>query len=71
LPVSKGKEDYKPGDIVTWRLPDGRPHIGLVSGRESGGVPLIIHNIGEGAREQDVLFAFQITGHYRYRLAPD
>jgi uncharacterized protein YijF (DUF1287 family) len=71
LPASRERRDYKPGDIVTWRLPDGRPHIGLVSGRESGSVPLIIHNIGEGAREEDVLFAFQITGHYRFRLDPD
>ena len=70
LPVSKESRDYKPGDIVTWRLPDGRPHIGLVSARESGGVPLIIHNIGAGAQEEDVLFAFQITGHYRFRLDP-
>jgi uncharacterized protein YijF (DUF1287 family) len=71
LPVSKAGRDYKSGDIVTWRLPDGRPHIGLVSSRESGGMPLIIHNIGSGAQEEDVLFAFQITGHYRFRLAPD
>jgi uncharacterized protein len=71
LRVSKESRDYKPGDIVTWRLPDGRPHIGLVSARQSGDVPLIIHNIGEGAREEDVLFAFQITGHYRFRLDPD
>jgi uncharacterized protein YijF (DUF1287 family) len=70
LRVSREKGDYKPGDIVTWQLPDGRPHIGLVSSRNSGGVPLIIHNIGEGAREEDVLFAFQITGHYRFRLDP-
>jgi uncharacterized protein YijF (DUF1287 family) len=71
LPVSKERRDYKPGDIVTWRLPAGQPHIGLVSSRESGGTPLIIHNIGEGAREEDVLFAFEITGHYRFRLDPD
>jgi uncharacterized protein YijF (DUF1287 family) len=70
LQVSRERRDYKPGDIVTWRLPDGRPHIGLVSGRESGGVPLIVHNIGQGAREEDVLFSFQITGHYRFRLDP-
>jgi uncharacterized protein YijF (DUF1287 family) len=70
LPVSTEKHDYKPGDIVTWRLPDGRPHIGLVSSRESGGTPLIIHNIGRGAQEEDILLTFQITGHYRFRLDP-
>ena len=68
LPVSKEGRDYKPGDIVTWRLADGRPHIGLVSNRQSGGTPLIVHNIGAGAEVEDTLFAFTITGHYRYGL---
>jgi uncharacterized protein YijF (DUF1287 family) len=70
LPVSKEARDYKPGDIVTWRLADGRPHIGLVSDRQSGGTPLIVHNIGAGAEVEDTLFAFAltITGHYRYGL---
>ncbi len=68
LPVSKEAGDYKPGDIVTWRLPDGRPHIGLVSDRQSGGLPLIVHNIGAGAEVEDTLFAFKIAGHYRYGL---
>lgn len=27
---------------------------------------LIVHNIGAGARLEDVLFAWRITGHYRY-----
>jgi uncharacterized protein YijF (DUF1287 family) len=68
LPVSKEARDYKPGDIVTWRLPDGRPHIGLVSDRQSGGTALIVHNIGEGAQVEDTLFEFTISGHYRYGL---
>jgi uncharacterized protein YijF (DUF1287 family) len=68
LPVSKEPRDYKPGDIVTWRLPDGRPHIGLVSDRQGGGRPLIVHNIGEGARVEDTLFEFTVSGHYRYGL---
>jgi uncharacterized protein len=66
LPVSKTAPDYEPGDIVTWRLADGRPHIGLVSDRSVGGTPLVVHNIGAGAQVEDVLFAFTITGHYRY-----
>jgi uncharacterized protein YijF (DUF1287 family) len=71
LPVTKEARDYKPGDIVTWKLPDGRPHIGLVSDRKSGETPLVIHNIGFGARVDDVLFAFTITGHYRFQLDGD
>ena len=68
LPVSGDGRDYKPGDIVTWRLPDGRPHIGLVSDRQSGGTPLIVHNIGAGAEVEDTLFTYTISGHYRYGL---
>jgi uncharacterized protein len=68
LPVTKEPSGYRPGDIVTWRLPDGRPHIGLVSDRQSGGKPLIVHNIGQGAQIEDTLFEFTIAGHYRYGL---
>jgi uncharacterized protein len=72
LPVSKVAGDYKPGDIVTWRLPDGRPHIGLVSDRQSAaGTPLIVHNIGAGAEIEDTLFGFTIAGHYRYGLGAE
>jgi hypothetical protein len=66
LPVSKRAEDYRAGDLVTWRLASGVPHIGLVADREANGRPLIIHNIGAGALVEDVLFAYEITGHYRY-----
>jgi uncharacterized protein YijF (DUF1287 family) len=66
LPISKDASDYRPGDLVTWRLPDGRPHIGLVSDRSADGRPLLVHNIGAGAKVEDILFAFTITGHYRY-----
>jgi uncharacterized protein YijF (DUF1287 family) len=51
---------------VTWRLPDGHPHIGLVSDRSAESRPLLVHNIGAGAKVEDILFAFTITGHYRY-----
>jgi len=66
LPVSTEAKDYRPGDIVTWRLPGGLAHIGLVSDRSTEGRLLIVHNIGAGAKVEDVLFAFTITGHYRY-----
>ena len=26
--------------------------------------PLVIHNIGRGTQEEDVLFSFTVTGHY-------
>ncbi|HXC16535.1 MAG TPA: DUF1287 domain-containing protein [Holophagaceae bacterium] len=58
---------YQPGDIVTWRLSSGVPHIGIVSDqRATSGTPLMIHNIGYGTKQEDVLFDFTITGHFRY-----
>lgn len=68
LGASRRAQDYAPGDIVTWRLASGVPHIGIVSDRTSeAGVPLVIHNIGRGTLEEDVLFAYEVTGRYRYR----
>jgi uncharacterized protein YijF (DUF1287 family) len=69
LAVTKKPEDYLPGDIVTCTLPGNIPHVMIVSDtKTAGGVPLVIHNIGGGAREEDRLFDFPITG--RYRLKP-
>jgi len=67
LPVSQDGSNYKAGDIVTWMLPGKLTHIGIVSDRQAGGVPLIIHNIGAGAREDNILFAYPVTGHYRWQ----
>lgn len=68
LPVSRDASDYAPGDIVSWTLPGNQPHIGIVSDRRVPGTrrPQIIHNIGAGPVEDDILLAFEITGHYRY-----
>jgi uncharacterized protein YijF (DUF1287 family) len=67
LGTSSKAGDYLPGDIVTWTVPPRLPHIGIVSSEKSAaGVPLVIHNIGAGTRLEDTLFAFPITGHYRY-----
>jgi uncharacterized protein YijF (DUF1287 family) len=67
LPLGFDPKQFLPGDIVTWRLPSGLPHIGLVSSEKSPtGVPLIIHNIGDGTKLEDRLFAYPLTGHYRY-----
>ena len=66
VPLEDGPAPYLPGDIVTWKLPGNLDHIGIVSDRRSGdGTPLILHNIGRGAQEEDILFAYPITGHYR------
>lgn len=63
--------DFLPGDLVTWRLSNGLPHIGIVSNRRAdSGRLLILHNIGAGTREEDVLREHTLTGHYRYRPEP-
>jgi uncharacterized protein len=61
-------DSFKPGDIVSWRLGNGLAHIGIVSDKKSffGSRPMIIHNIGQGAQEEDVLFSWRIVGHYRW-----
>lgn len=66
--ITMNKDDYLPGDIVTWDLGNGVDHIGIVSNiwSESEKRCLIVHNIGAGTKVEDVLFAWRITGHYRY-----
>ncbi|MEM6661989.1 MAG: DUF1287 domain-containing protein [Pseudomonadota bacterium] len=67
LPLSSDPAVFQPGDVVTWRLPDNRPHMGIVTTRKSaGGVPLISHNIGAGPRVEDMLFDLKIHGHFRW-----
>jgi uncharacterized protein len=68
LPIGRRDEDYRPGDLVTWQLPGNLPHIGIVSDRHVPGSrrPRILHNIGAGSVEDDILFTYPITGHYRY-----
>jgi uncharacterized protein YijF (DUF1287 family) len=68
LPISSRAEDYSPGDIVTWDLGGDVPHIGMlvnVKSKESGRL-LVVHNIGQGPKMEDVLFSWKVTEHYRY-----
>jgi hypothetical protein len=68
LPVSHQIDDYSPGDLVTWDLGGNVPHIGIVVDRKDprSGQYMVVHNIGQGPRMEDVLFNWKITGHYRY-----
>ncbi len=68
FPVTDQAGDYRAGDLVTWMLPGNLPHIGIVAGGRSidGARNLIIHNVGAGPRVEDVLFAYPVTGHYRF-----
>ncbi len=66
LPASTEKQDYLPGDLVTCTIYPNLPHIMVVSDKKNAdGTPLVIHNIGAGAREEDRLFEFPVTGHFR------
>ena len=69
LPLSDNPSDWRPGDILTSMVGGRLPHIGIVSDRRSGATPLVIHNIGSGTREENMLFAHKLTGHYRWKLA--
>jgi len=68
LTVTKDKNNFLPGDLVTCTVAGRLPHIMIVSDKKSDeGTPLIIHNIGGGAKEEDRLFEFPLTGHYRVK----
>ena len=68
LPISDNRADYRPGDIVAWQLSDGVEHIGVMTNlwSEPDKHCLVVHNIGAGARVEDVLQSWKIIGHYRY-----
>jgi uncharacterized protein YijF (DUF1287 family) len=61
------RDAFRPGDIVVWKLPGSNlDHIGICSDRKNRrGEPLIIHNVGRGAQEEDVLRAYTIVDHFR------
>jgi hypothetical protein len=72
LPITDNPQDYQPGDLVTWQVGPTLPHIGVVLemvSREDPRRYLIAHNIGNGPEIDDILFDFEITGHYRYQPA--
>jgi uncharacterized protein YijF (DUF1287 family) len=59
---------FRAGDVVFFRIgPSGDvTHAGVVSDRVGArGLPLLIHNLGPSAREEDVLGAWAIDGHFR------
>ena len=68
LAVTQDAIDYRPGDFVTCTVAGKLTHIMMVSDRRNAEArPLIVHNIGQGAREEDRLFEFPLSGHFRWR----
>jgi uncharacterized protein len=68
LPIPASGSGWQPGDIFTSAVSGTGTHIGLVSDRPGRASPMIIHNIGGGAREEDALLDWPITGRYRWAL---
>lgn len=68
LEIPANPADWKPGDIFTSKVAGTGTHIGLVSDRAGRRSPMIIHNIGAGAREEDALLDWPITGRFRWRV---
>ncbi|MBU6320427.1 MAG: DUF1287 domain-containing protein [Alphaproteobacteria bacterium] len=66
-PVSRHGSDYRPGDVVSWRLSgSGLPHIGVLSRSPGRDGPQVVHNIGAGSQIEDVLFSWPIEGWFRF-----
>ena len=72
LTISDQAEDYSPGDLVAWDLGGNVTHIGIGVDQKAGptGRYMVVHNIGEGPKMEDVLFDWKIIGHYRYLGPP-
>lgn len=69
LAVTTNPRDYRPGDLITVTLPPNLPHIMIISDKhDSDGNHFVIHNIGDGTQEEDLLFRYPHTGHYRPTL---
>jgi uncharacterized protein YijF (DUF1287 family) len=68
VPVTSLGSSYLPGDVVAWDLGGDLLHIGIVTNvfSDSKQTYKIVHNIGLGARLEDVLFSWKVIGHYRY-----
>lgn len=64
------RDTWLPGDLVYWKLPGNLGHAGVLTDRAGpSGYPMVIHNLGVTA-EEDVLAAWEITGHFRFPPGP-
>ena len=61
-------ERVLPGDIVSFRLANGLPHIGIVSAQKVPNTErsYVVHNVGAGPKAEDVLPQYRRVGHYRF-----
>jgi uncharacterized protein YijF (DUF1287 family) len=69
LPLPVALDGWQPGDLYTMRLGGRLPHIGIVSDkRTSAGHPYVIHNIGGGTQEEDILGLFDDERRFRFEV---
>jgi uncharacterized protein YijF (DUF1287 family) len=70
ISVSNTAADYKPGDVVVWSLPNANAesHIGIIvpGPGEHSGEAWVVHNMGAGVKWENVLFYYDIQGHFRF-----
>jgi uncharacterized protein len=63
LPLTSA--DWRPGDIVFWKLANGLDHVGIVTAPPGGqSQPWVVHNIA-GIAHEPVLNHWKIVGHFR------
>ena len=67
LPTPTALTDWQPGDLYTMRLNGSLPHIGIVSDRVTTmGHHYVLHNIGAGTAEDDILGLFDEERRFRF-----
>lgn len=67
--IPRSVDTWQAGDLFTCLVNRSLPHIGIVSDkRTASGRPLVIHNIGGGTREEDILTAYPMTGRFRWLI---
>jgi uncharacterized protein len=60
---------WQPGDVFSSLVGGRLPHTGVVSDRLSLlGNPMVIHNIGQGTQEEDILGAGRMIGRFRWKV---
>lgn len=70
LPLPQTLDGWIPGDLYTMRLGGRLPHIGIVSDKRTpAGHPYVVHNIGGGTQEEDILGMFDDERRFRYEVA--
>lgn len=64
--ASETQRQWKPGDVVCWKLDNGLDHTGILTDkRNASGWPFVVHNLSTPL-EEDCLTSWKITGHFRY-----